>query len=122
MNYLSKPISSNFEFPKKISTSSNPDEQHRKLFLGGLSLKTTDETLKDYMTKYGETTDCLVMKDHNGQSKCFGFVTFINSSIVDEFMKQRPHILDGRQIDPKRASKMTRWIRLILNKIFSAKR
>jgi hypothetical protein len=44
------------------------------------------------------------MKDQNGQSKCFGFVTFTDSNIVDEFMKQRPHVLDGRQIDPKRAS------------------
>ncbi|CAF3546165.1 unnamed protein product [Adineta steineri] len=79
------------------------DEQYRKLFIGGLSLKTTDETLKDYAIKFGEITDCLVMKDQKGQSKCFGFVTFINSEIVDEFMKQRPHIVDGRQIDPKRA-------------------
>jgi len=44
------------------------------------------------------------MKDPNGQSRCFGFVTFINPQTIDEFMKQRPHTLDGRQIDPKRAS------------------
>jgi len=69
------------------------------------SCRTTDETLKDYVIKFGEISDCLVMKDQNGQSKCFGFVTFIDSKIVDEFMRQRPHILDGRQIDPKRASK-----------------
>jgi RNA recognition motif-containing protein len=61
--------------------------------------------LKDYVSKYGEITDCLVMKDHYGQSKCFGFVTFMNPTIVDEFMKQRPHIIDDRQVDPKRASK-----------------
>ncbi|CAF1023458.1 unnamed protein product [Rotaria sordida] len=79
------------------------DEQHRKLFIGGLSFKTTDETLRDYARKFGEISDCLVMKDQNGQSKCFGFITFIDTNIVDEFMKQRPHILDGRQIDPKRA-------------------
>ncbi len=67
--------------------------------------RTTNETLKDYMSKYGEITDCLVMKDDHGKSKCFGFVTFINSIIIDEFMKHRPHIIDGRQVDPKRASK-----------------
>jgi RNA recognition motif-containing protein len=67
--------------------------------------RTTDETLKEYVIKFGEISDCLVMKNPNGQSKCFGFVTFIDSTIVDEFMKQRPHVLDGRQIDPKRASK-----------------
>lgn len=44
------------------------------------------------------------MKDQNGQSRCFGFVTFTDPKSIDEFMKQRPHTLDGRQIDPKRAS------------------
>jgi RNA recognition motif-containing protein len=44
------------------------------------------------------------MKDQNGQSRCFGFVTFTDPPTIDEFMKQRPHTLDGRQIDPKRAS------------------
>ena len=44
------------------------------------------------------------MKDQNGQSRCFGFVTFTDPQTIDEFMKQRPHTLDGRQIDPKRAS------------------
>ena len=44
------------------------------------------------------------MKDQNGQSRCFGFVTFTDPNTIDEFMKQRPHTLDGRQIDPKRAS------------------
>ena len=56
------------------------------------------------MTKFGEISDALVMKDQNGRSRCFGFVTFANPETVDEFMKQRPHTLDGRQIDPKRAS------------------
>ena len=70
-----------------------------------LYFRTTDKTLRDYVEKFGEISDCLVMKDKRGYSKCFGFVTFIDSKIVDDFMKQRPHIIDGHQIDPKRASK-----------------
>ncbi|CAF1651954.1 unnamed protein product [Rotaria magnacalcarata] len=86
------------------STTNDPNsEQHRKLFIGGLSFKTTDETLKEYVIKFGEVSDSLVMKDQNGQSRCFGFVTFTDPHAIDEFMKQRPHTLDGRQIDPKRA-------------------
>lgn len=53
------------------------------------------------------------MKDQNGQSKCFGFITFTDEKIVDEFMKKRPHILDGRQIDPKRASKNSSILPLV---------
>lgn len=56
------------------------------------------------MTKFGEVSDSLVMKDQNGQSRCFGFVTFTDPKTIDEFMEKRPHTLDGRQIDPKRAS------------------
>ena len=44
------------------------------------------------------------MKDQNGQSRCSDFVTFVDPKTIDEFMEQRPHTLDGRQIDPKRAS------------------
>ncbi|CAF0791915.1 unnamed protein product [Adineta steineri] len=102
-NY-STPIKSK---PRSLRYIGSPNdihsEQHRKLFIGGLSFKTTDETLKEYVTKFGEVSDSLVMKDQNGQSRCFGFVTFTDPQVIDEFMKQRPHILDGRQIDPKRA-------------------
>lgn len=68
--------------------------------------RTTDESLKDYVIKFGELSDCLVMKDQNGHSKCFGFVTFTTSESLDEFMKNRPHLIDGRQVDPKRASSL----------------
>lgn len=67
--------------------------------------RTTDESLKEYVTKFGEVSDSLVMKDQNGQSRCFGFVTFTDPQSLEQFMQQRPHTLDGRQIDPKRASR-----------------
>ncbi|CAF1423845.1 unnamed protein product [Rotaria sordida] len=102
-NYAT-PIRSKPRSTHHSSTTNDPNsEQHRKLFIGGLSFKTTDETLKEYVTKFGEVSDSLVMKDQNGQSRCFGFVTFTDPQTIDEFMKQRPHTLDGRQIDPKRA-------------------
>jgi len=80
-------------------------EQFRKVFIGGLSFKTDDETFKAYFSKYGELVDYVVMKDkESGKSRGFGFVTYANSSQVDELMKNRPHIIDGRQIEPKRAT------------------
>jgi RNA recognition motif-containing protein len=80
-------------------------EQFRKVFIGGLSYKTDDETLKNYFTKYGELVDYVVMKDsQSGRSRGFGFVTYSFSSMVDELMKNRPHIIDGRQVEPKRAT------------------
>lgn len=80
-------------------------EQFRKVFIGGLSYKTDDDALKAYFSKYGELVDHVVMKDgQTGRSRGFGFVTYSSSSMVDELMKNRPHIIDGRQVEPKRAT------------------
>ena len=57
----------------------------RKLFVGGLSQETTDDSLSSYFGGYGQIEDCTVKFDHETQrSKCFGFVTFVQESSVDE--------------------------------------
>ena len=80
-------------------------EQFRKVFVGGLSFKTDDEAFKNYFSKFGELLDYVVMKDReSGKSRGFGFVTYANSSQVDELMRSRPHTIDGRQVETKRAT------------------
>ena len=37
------------------------------------------------------------------RSRGFGFVTYADSQMVDEAMSQRPHVIDGRTVEPKRA-------------------
>ena len=45
-----------------------------------------------------------VMRDpNNKRSRGFGFVTYSNGSEVDEAMSARPHKVDGRVVEPKRA-------------------
>jgi len=79
-------------------------EQKRKLFIGGLNFDTNSDGLRDYFSKFGEVTDCIVMKDPKTQnSRGFGFITFKRLSMVEEVMANRPHNLDGRTITPKRA-------------------
>lgn len=88
-----------------IDKSNLEPEQFRKVFIGGLSYKTDDDALKAYFSKYGDLVDHVVMKDgQTGRSRGFGFVTYSNSTMVDELMKNRPHIIDGRQVEPKRAT------------------
>merc|ERR1719376_24758 len=36
-----------------------------------------------------------------GQSRGFGFVTYVEPPAVATVLKARPHTLDGKQIDPK---------------------
>ncbi|XP_060793546.1 heterogeneous nuclear ribonucleoproteins A1 homolog isoform X1 [Neoarius graeffei] len=79
-------------------------EQLRKLFIGGLSFETTDDSLRSYFEQWGTLTDCVVMRDPNSKrSRGFGFVTYSCVDEVDAAMKARPHKVDGRLVEPKRA-------------------
>ncbi|XP_034550172.1 heterogeneous nuclear ribonucleoprotein A3 isoform X2 [Notolabrus celidotus] len=83
---------------------SKEPEQLRKLFIGGLSFETTEESLRAHFEQWGTLTDCVVMRDPNSKrSRGFGFVTYAAVGEVDEAMKSRPHKVDGRVVEPKRA-------------------
>ncbi|XP_060136834.1 heterogeneous nuclear ribonucleoprotein A3 isoform X2 [Zootoca vivipara] len=79
-------------------------EQLRKLFIGGLSFETTDDSLREHFEKWGTLTDCVVMRDpQTKRSRGFGFVTYSCVEEVDAAMAARPHKVDGRVVEPKRA-------------------
>ncbi|XP_073998418.1 heterogeneous nuclear ribonucleoprotein A1-like [Rhodnius prolixus] len=90
---------------RQAANDNNPEgEQFRKLFIGGLDYRTTDDSLKSFYEQWGEIVDVVVMKHPQTQkSRGFGFVTYASSSMVDEAMKNRPHKIDGREVDSKRA-------------------
>merc|ERR1719435_470722 len=82
----------------------NPDEQNRKLFVGGLSYETTDEGFRQHFEQWGEVVDCVIMRDRETKkSKGFGFITYKEVSMIDEAQRSRPHHLDGRDVDTKRS-------------------
>ncbi|XP_046896728.1 heterogeneous nuclear ribonucleoprotein A1b isoform X8 [Hypomesus transpacificus] len=84
--------------------ASREPEQLRKLFIGGLSFETTDESLRAHFEQWGSLTDCVVMRDPaNKRSRGFGFVTYSSVTEVDAAMEARPHKVDGRLVEPKRA-------------------
>ncbi|KAG8197547.1 hypothetical protein JTE90_007283 [Oedothorax gibbosus] len=84
--------------------SENEAEQFRKLFIGGLNYKTSEETLKAHFEQWGEIVDCVVMRDpHTRRSRGFGFVTYKKAHMVDDAQAARPHEVDGREVEPKRA-------------------
>lgn len=79
-------------------------DQDKKLFIGGLSPKTDENSLKNYYGQWGEIIDVVVMKDPRSQkSRGFGFVTYKDSSSVDAAQNNRPHTVDGKEVDTKRA-------------------
>uniref|UniRef100_A0A3Q1F464 Heterogeneous nuclear ribonucleoprotein A3 n=1 Tax=Acanthochromis polyacanthus TaxID=80966 RepID=A0A3Q1F464_9TELE len=90
--------------PPTQDRESKEPEQLRKLFIGGLSFETTEESLRAHFEQWGTLTDCVVMRDPNSKrSRGFGFVTYSSVREVDDAMKARPHKVDGRVVEPKRA-------------------
>ena len=77
----------------------------RRLFLGRLSFGTTDELVRDYFERFGPLEEINVMKfPDSGKSRGFGFITFEQAQSVDDCQAARPHALDGKIIEVKRAT------------------
>jgi len=93
------------EKQEKSEKQEKPEpEQFRKLFIGGLDYRTTDESLKKHFEQWGQIVDVVVMKDpKTRKSRGFGFVTYARAFMVDEAQAARPHRVDGREVEPKRA-------------------
>merc|ERR1719427_135455 len=89
---------------RQITAVDSEAEIMRKLFVGNLDFNTTEEQLKAHFEQYGEVEKVNMHKNHEtGKSKGSGFVTFQNSSGVDNVQMCRPHKLEGKILDTKRA-------------------
>lgn len=83
---------------------SGEPEQMRKLFIGGIDYKTSDESLRRHFERFGDVLDCVVMREpQSKRSRGFGFVIYASSSMVDKAQQARPHEIDGRDVQSKRA-------------------
>ncbi|XP_060207549.1 glycine-rich RNA-binding protein 3, mitochondrial-like [Lycium barbarum] len=81
-----------------------------KLFVGGISWNTNDNTLQEAFSKYGEVVEARVIYDReSGRSRGFGFVTFNSdedASAAIQALDQQE--LDGRTIRVNVANDRTR--------------
>ena len=72
------------------------------MFVGGLSWQTTEDTMREYFTKFGPVVEAMVMRDPaTKHSRGFGFVTFSDTETVEKVTQFGVHNLDGKKIDPK---------------------
>ncbi|KAK4516649.1 uncharacterized protein ATC70_011626 [Mucor velutinosus] len=70
-----------------------------KLFIGGLSWNTTDETLRYKFEEFGQVTDAVVIRDRDtGRSRGFGFVTYTNP----ENAQQASNAMNDQEFDGRR--------------------
>ncbi|XP_023176007.1 ribonucleoprotein RB97D isoform X1 [Drosophila hydei] len=98
-------------------------EHLRKLFIGGLAPYTTEESLKVFYSQWGKVVDVVVMRDAaTKRSRGFGFITYTKSAMVDTAQENRPHIIDGKTVEAKRAlprpERETRETNISVKKLF----
>jgi len=71
-----------------------------KVYVGNLSWNTTDDTLRQAFSEFGQVLDSIVMRDRDtGRSRGFGFVTFSSGPEADGAINGlNEQELDGRRI------------------------
>lgn len=71
-----------------------------KLFVGGLSWDTTDDSLKNFFSQIGNVVSARVITDkYSGRSKGFGFVEMSSEQDAEKAIQQlNGQNLDGRTI------------------------
>ncbi|KAH8742147.1 ribonucleoprotein [Cryptosporidium ryanae] len=85
-----------------VAASSGPTVP-AKIFCGGLCDITTNASLRAHFSPYGEIVDSVVLTEKStGRSRGFGFITFASEESVDAVLSS-PQIVDGKEIDCKRA-------------------
>jgi len=88
----------------QVNNVNGEPEQFRKLFVGGLTSRTTVDTLREFYGKFGTIADSIIIQDPATKaSRGFGFVTFSSKSEIDNAMNNRPHVIDEKVVDAKRA-------------------
>jgi cold-inducible RNA-binding protein len=70
-----------------------------KLFVGGLSWGTTDDTLRQAFERFGEVTEARVVMDREtGRSRGFGFVSFAQAQDAEAATAMDNQAIDGRTV------------------------
>jgi len=71
-----------------------------KVYVGNLSWNTTDETLREHFSQFGQILDSIVMRDREtGRSRGFGFVTYGSQEEADSAIQQmNEQEMDGRRV------------------------
>lgn len=74
-----------------------------RVFVGGISWRTTDRDLRDYFGEFGAIKDCLVCKDQwTGKSRGFGFISFEDPEVAKTLIS-KTHNIGGRTVQVKSA-------------------
>ena len=76
----------------------------RRLMVRNIPFCTTDESFRAFFLSFGGVEDALIVRERDGQSRGYGFVTFSSSEGVSKCFFACPLILEGRQLHIKLAA------------------
>lgn len=79
----------------------NPDL--KKLYIGKLKLESTEESLKNHFGKYGTVTEVKIGLDKDHNPRGFAFVSMSDQAAVDQILEDKPQVVDGQTVYPRRA-------------------
>lgn len=87
------------------SITPKPDQiDYSKIFVGGLSWSSTEESLQAYFEQFGPVVNVEIMRDRNtGNPRGFCFIVFTTDSTVEKIMQHGKHTVDDKVVDVKRA-------------------
>ncbi|KAH0659098.1 hypothetical protein KY290_028637 [Solanum tuberosum] len=73
----------------------------RPLFIGGISMEITEESLKAHFGQFGDLVDFVLKRDKvSGRRLGFGFVTYAKPEIADKVLNTY-HNIDSKEVDVK---------------------
>ncbi|KAG6488480.1 hypothetical protein ZIOFF_049723 [Zingiber officinale] len=83
--------------PKQEREGAASTCKFNNVFVKNLSDSVTEDTLQEVFGEYGKITSCIVMREGDGKSKCFGFVNFENPEAAAKAVQE----LNGKKFDNK---------------------
>lgn len=101
---------SNVSVTQSPNQNGTEDDSGRKIFIGGLTNDITIQQVKDYFNQFGEVdTVDFKMDKFTGQSRGYGFVTFIDGNVANSLLSSvTQHFIGSKKIDVKKVAKKNR--------------
>ncbi|EJD76121.1 hypothetical protein, variant [Loa loa] len=74
--------------PVQMKPADIENRNERKLFVGMLNKKLTEDSVREMFAQFGHIEDCTVLKDSEGKSRGCAFVTFAHRSCAQQAIRQ----------------------------------